>query len=176
MRLVSILLLFGAEFLCAQVAGGLRGIVVDRSGAALPGIRVQVRNTSAGTTSEATSLTNGTFRLDGLPIGAYELTIEAPLGFRLYESKGLLVNAGEVRDLGRLALLVAAVPAPLSVEPARTTSQLRHAFDGMPGLSAPLCDLFPDTVMFRDGKGWHVKFPGAEHSEPIVPQPAPSGK
>jgi hypothetical protein len=95
MRLVSILLLFGAEFLCAQVAGGLRGIVVDRSGAALPGIRVQVRNTSAGTTSEATSLTNGTFRLDGLPIGAYELTIEAPLGFRLYESKGLLVNAAK---------------------------------------------------------------------------------
>ena len=181
MRLFSILLIFGAQFLSAQVVGGLRGIVVDRSGAVLPGTKIQVRNTSADTTSETTSLADGTFCLDGLAIGAYELTITPPAGFRPYESKGLLVNAGEVRDLGRLTLAlgqltseirVTAVPAPLSVEPAHTTSQLDLVFDRTPVWSFPLCDLFPDTVIFRDGQGWHVKFPGAEQPEPVVRQPS----
>jgi hypothetical protein len=178
----AILLALGAQFLSAQATGGLRGVVADPTGAVLPGIKIQVRNTSTDVTSDATSLRDGTFRLHGLATGAYQLTIVPPSGLRSFQAKGIIVSGGAIRDLGRLRLAlgqvtseiwVAAAPPPLEITPAETTSRRLETPGGLPSVGMPLCDLFPDTVMVRDGRGWHVIFPGMKQPGPVAEQAAP---
>ena len=60
------------------VTGSVTGIVTDPSGAVVPNARVLVHNVDTGVDSTTTSDTAGQYRVSFLPIGRYQLTINAP--------------------------------------------------------------------------------------------------
>ena len=60
----------------AQIAlRSLQGVVFDSQGAVVPHATVTVRNTDLGTSRTLVSAADGSFRVEGLPSGAY--TVEA---------------------------------------------------------------------------------------------------
>ena len=73
----------------AQVSG----VVVDESGGALPGVDVQVRQTSTGLTRSTVTGARGEYILPNLPIGPYKLTAQLQ-GFSVYEQSGITLQVG----------------------------------------------------------------------------------
>jgi Carboxypeptidase regulatory-like domain/TonB-dependent Receptor Plug Domain len=59
------------------VTGTVTGIVTDQSGAVIPGAHVVAHNVDTGVDSNATSDSAGVYRASFLPIGKYEVTVEA---------------------------------------------------------------------------------------------------
>ncbi len=59
------------------VTGAVTGTVTDPSGSVIPGAAVTAHNTETGVNSTATTNGAGLYRIANLPIGRYEVTIEA---------------------------------------------------------------------------------------------------
>jgi Carboxypeptidase regulatory-like domain/TonB-dependent Receptor Plug Domain len=73
----------------------ITGTVQDTSGAAVAGARVTVKHTETGLTRTAETDSNGTYRVQSIPVGAYELTAEK-MGFQQELRRGInLVVAQE---------------------------------------------------------------------------------
>lgn len=187
-RWVMVLAL-GAQALSAQATSNVRGIVVDPADSGLPGTAIQVRNTSTDAIASGTSQRDGTFRLDDLAPGVYELTITPPYGLQPFQAKDLAVRAGESRDLGRvrfaLAVLTTAVQVSAVAPPVQAATSLGSSppetltmagFRGPVSLWIPQCDLFPGFVMVFDSSGALLKVPGAKPPETVPVQPAASRK
>ncbi|MGC2163550.1 MAG: carboxypeptidase regulatory-like domain-containing protein [Silvibacterium sp.] len=60
------------------VTGTVTGTITDSSGAVIPGAKVVAHNISTGVDSAATSDSSGLYRIGFLPIGSYQITINAP--------------------------------------------------------------------------------------------------
>src|SRR6266404_4961427 len=74
---------------------GISGRVLDPSGAAVVGARVEVRNTVTGETKVANSDGNGHYTFDGLlPEGQYQLGVGAT-GFQRLVRDGIVTKAGQ---------------------------------------------------------------------------------
>ncbi|MBX9601496.1 MAG: TonB-dependent receptor [Bryobacteraceae bacterium] len=87
----SLLLVFS----CAILAGET-GLVVDPSGAAVPGARIRARAPSGALLASTTTGALGRFEISGLQRGAYLLEVEAP-GFDVDQSLLRIPVAGEIR-------------------------------------------------------------------------------
>jgi hypothetical protein len=74
LRSLTVLLVF-ATVAGAQTRGGVRGIVVDASGARVAGAAVTARDASTGLTRETRSDVEGAFALAALPPGDYALEV-----------------------------------------------------------------------------------------------------
>jgi len=86
--------LYGAPILPAQTGTtSLRGTVIDKSGAFVPGAQVTLTETALGVQRRSQTGNTGEYEFRSLPPGAYSLVIEKE-GFRKYEHKEieLLVN------------------------------------------------------------------------------------
>src|SRR3984957_13500233 len=59
------------------VTATITGTVTDQSGAVIPGAHVVAVNTNTGVSSSATSDAAGVYRIGFLPIGPYQVTVEA---------------------------------------------------------------------------------------------------
>ena len=70
------------------------GIVVDGSGAALPGASVTLRHEGTGAGLTKTTDANGEFVFSFVPVGSYTLRIELT-GFRTFESRSLELGAAQ---------------------------------------------------------------------------------
>lgn len=77
----------------ADPTGTISGSIADPSGGAIPGAEVTVKQTSTGLTRSATTDATGAYLFPLMPVGGYELTVEAK-GFRRFEQRGitLVVN------------------------------------------------------------------------------------
>ena len=77
----------------------ISGVVTDESGAALPGVEVQVTQTATGATRFVVTDVRGGFVLPNLPIGPYRFEAALP-GFRTYVQSGIVlqVDANPVID------------------------------------------------------------------------------
>ncbi|HSI89108.1 MAG TPA: carboxypeptidase regulatory-like domain-containing protein, partial [Pyrinomonadaceae bacterium] len=77
--------------------GTISGTVTDENQAAVPGATVTVRNTETGGSRTATTGSDGRFSFTSMPIGAYEVSVEAAT-FARYLQTGiqLLVNQNAV--------------------------------------------------------------------------------
>jgi outer membrane receptor protein involved in Fe transport len=73
--------------------GVIDGRVYDQSKAAVPGVTVTARNVSTGFNRSAVSSPTGTYRLEFLPPGTYEVTAEIQ-GFATMLFKGVVVQVG----------------------------------------------------------------------------------
>jgi hypothetical protein len=88
-------LVFAAIGVWAQTGTtSLHGVVTDKTGAAIVGVKATLTNSGQGLTREASSSPAGEYEFLSLPPGSYVLTIEAA-GFRKFEQKNLqlLVNS-----------------------------------------------------------------------------------
>ena len=78
--------------------GSIDGIVVDASGAVVPGVTVVVTHEPTGIAREAVSDGQGLFRAPLLPVGLY--TVKAALaGFQTFEQRGIPLTIGQARSL-----------------------------------------------------------------------------
>lgn len=93
-RLLAALATFvAAVALAADPAGTISGLVTDQSGASVVNAEVTVKNTLTGLTRSTKTDTDGGFLFPFMPVGTYDVSVEAQ-GFRRFEQRGirLLVN------------------------------------------------------------------------------------
>src|SRR5229473_1062860 len=83
--------------LCASMAlaqlpiGVILGQVKDSSGAAVPGAKITARNTETNQSRTAVTNDEGTYRMDSMPVGSYQITTEKE-GFRSVVQSGLILT------------------------------------------------------------------------------------
>ena len=75
--------------------GTVTGLVLDSSGAAVPGAALEVRNVANNGIYRSESTVTGQFNVPNLPVGIYELTVKAR-GFKKFVRGGIEVRATEV--------------------------------------------------------------------------------
>jgi hypothetical protein len=99
--LLSLLVLFCVGLAQAQTGTtSLRGTVSDKSGGAIVGAKVMLRNTGLGLERTATTGETGQYEFLGLQPGTYELVVEMPNFQRYVQSNlQLLVNSPATQDL-----------------------------------------------------------------------------
>lgn len=73
--------------------GEITGIITDPSGAAIPNAAVSVTNTGTGFRRTGKTRDTGLYRFNLLPLGTYDLEVEA-VGFVTGKRSGIEVNAG----------------------------------------------------------------------------------
>ena len=81
--LTALLIAALAPLALADATGTIRGTVVDKSGAAVPGATVEIVQTETNYVRTVTSNGLGTFDVLTLPIGTYTVTIKKA-GFRTF--------------------------------------------------------------------------------------------
>jgi hypothetical protein len=81
-----------------RVAGAVQGTVVDQTGSAVTGAVITLRNPATNRTRKASTDLDGLFRMGELPVGQYELHVEAS-GFSLYTNNAIAVTIGRVAQL-----------------------------------------------------------------------------
>jgi len=92
--LFFVLLVLLASIAVAQIQNGqFTGTVTDPSGAAIAGARVTITNTGTNLAVTVTSNSSGIYVAKELPIGVYNLKVEAP-GFKTFENSGVTLQAG----------------------------------------------------------------------------------
>src|SRR5258707_12198360 len=95
----SLALVFLAAVSYGQVtSGSILGSVQDPSGALIAGARVTARNLDTNGTQEFRTTGDGRFRFPQLPVGSYEITVEAP-GFGKYVQGPIVLRLNEAADL-----------------------------------------------------------------------------
>jgi len=104
----SLVISLGVVSLCqtavAQGAGSIHGTVTDPSGAAVSGAKVTALLTGRGLSRATTSAADGAFLFPSLPVGQYELAVEAA-GFKQLRQRSIELAANEnVRADARLEL------------------------------------------------------------------------
>ena len=86
------ILLFAAAVAFASIHGSISGVVLDPSGSVIAGATVTVVETQTGAKSETVTDSKGFYSFPELPIGKYDLEIQAN-GFKTYRQTGLVVDA-----------------------------------------------------------------------------------
>jgi hypothetical protein len=99
MKNVLLSLIAIAFTLFAQLdRGTITGTVTDPSGAAIPSAKLNILHVGSGARFEVQTNAEGQYSRPNLPIGNYELSVEAQ-GFRSYVRKGLTLGVTEVLRL-----------------------------------------------------------------------------
>ena len=96
-----------------QTTGNITGRIIDAQGGAVPGVAVTVKNPTTGLTRTESSDTEGIYRINGLPVGVYELHAELT-GFAAFDQKDVVVNVSQTTDLN-INLRVAGLTESVSV-------------------------------------------------------------
>src|SRR5436190_18965469 len=90
--------LAGAPAAAQQTTGNIQGRIVDAQKAAVPGVTVTAKSASTGFTRTEVSDAEGVYRLNALPVGAYDVHAELT-GFKPYDAKSIIVNVSSTTDL-----------------------------------------------------------------------------
>ncbi|MBA4120999.1 MAG: TonB-dependent receptor [Acidobacteria bacterium] len=109
-RLVSLCLLVFALFsgsvyqVNAQsqaLNGQIEGVVTDATGAAIPNASITIKNNETGSERQVTSDESGVYRAPLLPLGTYQIIVEAP-NFKRLVREGITLTTGQTAtvDLG----------------------------------------------------------------------------
>ena len=85
-------LLLSAPALAQSVYGSMFGTVTDKTGAAIPGATVTIKDEAKGTIVEVTSNAAGDYTVPHLIPDVYDLRVVAK-GFKTFETKGISVEA-----------------------------------------------------------------------------------
>src|SRR5579862_2729424 len=84
--------MLGPEACPGAVTGSISGTLKDPSGLLIPGATLTAVNTAQGIRNKTATYTKGFFSFPSLPVGTYELQVDAP-GFRPEKRTGLTVDA-----------------------------------------------------------------------------------
>jgi hypothetical protein len=112
--LMCVCLLAAAAFAQGEIGGAsLNGTVTDSSGAAVPSAKVTATNPATGLTRTTTTDQTGLYNFQQLPVGTYDLTIEAN-GFKVSKRTGVSLTVGAAATLD-VALEIGAAAETVSV-------------------------------------------------------------
>src|SRR5437016_3126064 len=132
---LAILLLISSASVHGQgiVTGMISGTVMDAQGAVVAGASIQAVHVATAAKFSDKSDSQGYYELKSLPIGLYNLTIEAS-GFRKLQLSNVVVEAGKSTALGAHTLDVGAASELVTVEASvplveSTSSQIGGTFD-----------------------------------------------
>lgn len=84
--------------LAQSIFAHLSGTVTDSSGAVVTGARVTVTNSASRITQQVITNKEGYFSIAQLPIGTYDVAVQAK-GFEKWVGSGIVLNASDVKDL-----------------------------------------------------------------------------
>jgi hypothetical protein len=103
--------------LCAAqtVSSSITGVLLDSTGAALPGVECNLTNQATGATYANRTGLDGGFTFPNLLAGRYTFSAQMT-GFKTLETRDIIVTSGEVRALGSLSMQVGEVRESISVE------------------------------------------------------------
>ncbi len=107
----------------AQQSGIITGRVVDAQGAAVPGVTVTATQRATGFTRTVVSDREGIYRLNGMPVGSFDIKAEIA-GFAAWERNGVTVNVAQTTDLNidlKLAGMTEAVNVTAEAPLVKTT-------------------------------------------------------
>jgi len=132
-RITSVLavcgLLAAASIVRAQtslVGSALEGYITDSSGGRVPGAAVAVRDIATHLSREASSDSEGAFRVPELPAGTYEVTVTMS-GFAPYHHAGVMLPLGSAVHLdivlpsASVNTQVTVTAQPPAIDPAQTS-------------------------------------------------------
>jgi hypothetical protein len=94
-----IILLSSLDVAGQQITGSIRGAVLDPSGAIVVGATITAQQTETGLTRAAITDRQGEYVLVELPIGHYQLEIQAK-GFRTYLQQGITLDVNQTATVG----------------------------------------------------------------------------
>src|SRR5690348_16332434 len=89
---LSLAVLLTLPILRAATTGSISGTALDPSGAVIPGGRLTATNMATGVQLKTTTNEKGFYSFPSLPIGRYEIRIEAE-GFSPQRRTGLVIDA-----------------------------------------------------------------------------------
>ncbi|PYV01555.1 MAG: TonB-dependent receptor, partial [Acidobacteria bacterium] len=89
--LVGLLLAFSPSLLMAVVTGSISGTVRDSSGAVIPDVSVEARNTNTGVAQTIQSDSVGFYNFPALAVGQYDVSFQKS-GFVTYRQTGLVID------------------------------------------------------------------------------------
>src|SRR5437762_14166845 len=92
--IVMFLILLSATAWAQSDRGTITGTVADATGAVIPGVAVEAKNTGTGTTYQAGTSETGNFTLPQLPVGTYEISASLP-GFKKFIRPGIVVGVAQ---------------------------------------------------------------------------------
>ena len=96
---IVMFLLVSAICALAQVGtGSIRGAITDPSGAVIPSASIAVKNVQTGVTLNLTTDANGRYVAPTLPVGSYEIQVQAQ-GFETAVRQSIVLAVGEQRDV-----------------------------------------------------------------------------
>jgi hypothetical protein len=134
-------LLFPALLAWCGTGGSISGTVRDQAGKVVAGAAVHAREVATGAIHEARTDAEGYYLLPALPVGGYEVEIDAP-GFSAYRRKAVTLdtNAALVVDatlaVGEVAQVVSVTDNQLHVE--TVNSQMGEVITGRQMAAVPL--------------------------------------
>jgi Carboxypeptidase regulatory-like domain/TonB dependent receptor len=96
--LSAIAIFSGLRTSAQQITGSIRGTVVDPSGAVVQGASLSAKQTETALTRTATTDRDGAYVLLELPVGHYQLQVEAK-GFQRYVQEGITLNVNETASI-----------------------------------------------------------------------------
>jgi len=88
----------GVNVFAQQITGSVRGTVLDPSGAVVQSASVSASQTETGLTRSAMTDHSGAYVLLELPVGHYQLQVEAR-GFQTYVQQGIILNVNETATI-----------------------------------------------------------------------------
>src|SRR5215217_6446964 len=159
--LIGMMFLVGATSAFAQGAGNstVIGTVVD-SGGVVPGAEVTITEAATNVVQTNTSNEIGVFRFAALPPGVYTVKVTLQ-GFRPVTVDRFVVDAGAIRDLGKLTLLPGnleeVIEVTADVTPVQVSTSVRQ--------SSVTADQLQNIQMKgRDVYGFLAVVPGVQDS------------
>ena len=93
-----LVVLFAATVWSQAIFATLTGIVSDSSGAVVANAKVTLRNSLSGDVRESTTDSQGYYTFASVPVGTYNVTIEAP-GFQSFKVNEISMGGGERRNV-----------------------------------------------------------------------------
>lgn len=93
-----VVLLFALTALAQIQNGQFTGNVVDPSGAAVANAKVTITNKATNLAVTTTTNSAGTFIAKELPVGTYNISVEAA-GFKTFSDVGVVLNAGQIAHI-----------------------------------------------------------------------------
>ena len=94
----ALALILAASLWSQAIFATLTGIVSDPSGAVIANAKVTLRNAESGDLRDTTTDSQGYYTFASVPVGTYDLTIEAP-GFQSSKVTGIGLGGGEKRNV-----------------------------------------------------------------------------
>ena len=114
-RIFAFCILALARTAAAQTpTGSIDGVVVDTTGAVVPGVAVVLTHEPTGVAREVVSDAQGLFRAPLLPVGSYTVKATLP-GFQPFETRGISLTIGETLSV-RVELKPGGVAESITVQ------------------------------------------------------------